>query len=182
MANRHFSLKQTSLLYAAKTLLGAILCWYGLAWFGVTNPLWAIISVIIVSDADFSGTMTLAKTRVVNTAVGCTVALISLILFRYSPWTCYLTAAATVLFITSINFYPANWRLAPVTVVIVMDAARQVPSEKMEILYALERGKEIIFGCAVALVLAYIFSRLTLMRSKPVVSASSNSTLTGTGE
>ena len=162
----HFTLTQNSFLYASKTLLGALICWYGLEWIGVANPLWAIISVVIVSDADFSGTMKLAQARVVNTAVGCISAITALVIFGYSPWCCYLTAAGTVLIITSLDFYPANWRLAPVTVVIVMDAARHVSDKKHEILYALERGKEIIFGCAVALILAFLFSRLQRAKAK----------------
>jgi uncharacterized membrane protein YccC len=166
MPHAHFSLTQKSLIYAVKTLLGATICWYGLSWVSGVNPLWAIISVIIVSDTDFSGTMTLAKTRVLNTIVGCVSAMCSLILFGYGPWVCFLTAAATVLFITSIDFYPTNWRLAPVTVVIVMDAARHVADKKTGIFYGLIRTGEIIGGCAVALCLAYLFSYVLRIKKK----------------
>jgi len=160
MPQNHFTLTQKSLLYAVKTLLGAGICWYALAWLGVDNPIWAVITVIIVSDADLSGTATLAKARVINTAVGCASGVLSLLFFGYSPLICLLTAAVTVLFVTSLQYYPANWRLAPVTVVILMDAGRQAVDKQAAILYALMRTVEIGAGCVVALFLAFAFSRI----------------------
>ena len=130
MPHQHFSLTQKSLLYAAKTLLGAAICWYGLAWAGVTNPIWAVITVIIVSDADLSGTPTLAKARRHQHHCGVWSGITSLLLFGYSPGGCILTAAITVLLVTSLQYYPANWRLAPVTVVILMDAGRQAATSR----------------------------------------------------
>lgn len=160
MPRTHFSLTQKSLFYSAKTFLGAAICWYGLAWLGVANPIWAVITVIIVSDADLSGTATLAKARVINTAVGCASGIVSLLLFGYSPLICLLTAAVTVLFVTSLQYYPANWRLAPVTVIILMDSGRQAVGKETSILYALMRTAEIGVGCIVALLLAFAFSRI----------------------
>ena len=166
MLNCHFSLTQKSLFYSAKTLLGSCLCWYTLTLFGVDNPIWSVITVIIVSDADLSTTANLAKVRVINTAVGCVSGLISMLLFGYSPLGCLLTAAITVLFVTSLQFYPANWRLAPVTVVILMNAGSQAVGKQAEIILALQRAAEIAMGSAVALVLALVFSRVA-NRSHP---------------
>jgi uncharacterized membrane protein YccC len=160
MLHRHFSLTQKSLLYSAKTLLGACLCWYGLTAFGVDNPIWSVITVIIVSDADLSTTATLAKVRVINTAVGCASGLISMLLFGYTPLVCLLTAAVTVLFVTSLQRYPANWRLAPVTVVILMNAGSQAVGKEAEVILALLRAVEIGVGSAVALLLAHFFSQV----------------------
>jgi uncharacterized membrane protein YccC len=160
MLNRHFSLSEKSLFYAVKTLLGSCICWYGTLALGIDNPIWAVISVIIVSDADLSGTATLAKVRVINTAVGCGTGLISLLFFGYSPLVCLLTASVTVLLITSLQYYPSNWRLAPVTVVILMNAAQQAGDKKEAILLALTRAAEIGIGCAIALILAFAFSHL----------------------
>jgi len=160
MKKLRFRFTKESLFYSAKTLLGAGICWYGLRISGVNNPIWAVITVIIVSDADLSTTATLAKTRVINTVVGCISGIIGLSLFGYTPLICLLTAAATVLLVTSIEHYPANWRLAPVTVVIVMDAGRQAVGKESEIFYALTRAGEIGLGCVVALYLALIFSRI----------------------
>jgi len=167
MPNNHFSLTQKSLFYAAKTLLGAGICWYALMWCGVANPIWAVITVIIVSDADLSGTAALAKARVINTAVGCLSGIVSLLVFGYSPMICLLTAAITVLFVTSLQYYPANWRLAPVTVIILMDAGRQAVGKEEAILYALLRTAEISVGCVVALVLAFAFSRIAIKSLSP---------------
>ena len=160
MPNQHFSLTKKSLFYSAKTLLGAAICWYGLVACGLQDPLWAVISVIIVSDADLSGTASLAKVRVINTAVGCATGLLSLALFGYTPLGSMLTAAFTVLLVTSLQYYPANWRLAPVTVVIVMmDTGREMGG-KGDIYYGMMRAVEISAGCMVALILAYVFTHI----------------------
>lgn len=158
----HFSSLQKSFLYASKTLLGSAICWYGLSWCGIQNPLWSVITVLIVSDPDITTTITLARVRVINTIVGCAMGLLSLLVFGYSPLTALLTAAFTVLIITSAKFYPTNWRLAPVTVMILMDTGRQTVEHEQNIRYALMRAGEIGVGCAVALLLALLYTRLAL--------------------
>jgi len=154
-----------SLLYASKTFAGAALCWYGLVAFGMKDPIWAVITVIIVSDPDLKTTRMLAKTRAINTAVGCFFGLTSLLIFGYVPWICLLTAAVTVLAITLIEHYPSNWRLAPVTVVIIMDAGRQAAGRQDEMTFAIMRMIEIGVGCAVALLLAGIYTHLFSSKS-----------------
>jgi len=152
-----------SVLYASKTFVGAFLCWYGLTALGLKDPIWAVITVIIVTDPDLKTTKMLAKTRAINTAVGCVFGLMSLLIFGYVPWICLTTAALTVFVITLIEHYPSNWRLAPVTVVILMDAGRTAANRQDVMIYAMTRMLEIGAGCIVALSLAgaytYLFSR-----------------------
>ncbi len=156
------TIPQKSVLYASKTLLGGLVCWYGLSWLGVPHPIWSVITVMIVSDPDLTATRTLVHARIVNTLVGCVMGLLAMLIFGYSPLASIITAAVTVLLITSIKDYPTNWRLAPVTVVILMDAGRLAANHKDEFSYALLRAGEITFGCCVALFLAMLYTRLLL--------------------
>ncbi|GAB1583334.1 FUSC family protein [Phyllobacterium phragmitis] len=149
-----------ALTYASKTLLGALICWYGLLLLGVANPIWAVITVMIVSDPDVTTTLNLAEARAINTAVGCAVGLATMLLFGYSPEASLFAAAFTVFVIMLIDRYPANWRLAPATVIILMDAGRLASSHREEITYALLRLVEIAVGCAVAIALAGLYTYL----------------------
>ncbi len=167
MLDRREAIKR-SLRYASRTLIGAAICWYGLRWAGITNPVWAVITVIIVSDPDIATTAELAKARAVNTAVGCLVGLIILLVLGYSPLGAIIGAALTVMAVMLIDRYPTNWRLAPVTVIIVMDAGRLAQTHAEEISYALLRMVEIAVGCAVALCLAAIYTRWLALGRKPV--------------
>jgi uncharacterized membrane protein YccC len=65
-----------------------------------------------------------------------------------------------VLLILMIDKYPINWRLAPATVVIVMDAGRFAQTRNEELLLALSRLVEIALGCAVAIALAWVYTRI----------------------
>lgn len=151
--------KRKALLYASKTFLGATICWYGLQFCGIANPVWAVITVILISDPDLTTTFGLAKARTINTLVGCFFGLGSLLLFGYNPALTLLTVALTVLCVTLIEKYPANWRLAPATVIILMDASRGATSHQEEINYVLMRVGEIGAGSAVALILSALYTK-----------------------
>ncbi|MFC5068194.1 FUSC family protein [Flaviflagellibacter deserti] len=155
MLGRREAIKR-SLRYASKTLIGAAICWYGLKWAGISSPVWA---EMIVSDPDIATAAELAKARAVNTAVGCLVGLIVLLAFGYNPPAALIGAALTVMVVVLIDRYPANWRLAPATVIIVVDAGRLAQTHAEEISYALLRMVEIAVGCTVALCLAAIYTR-----------------------
>jgi len=170
----HIILSKKPVIYALKTFLGAVICWYGLVLAGINNPLWAVITVVIVSDPDLSTAKTLAKMRVINTLVGCFAGLAALILFGYSPFICFLTMAATILIITSIGSYPSNWRLAPVTIIILMNAGMTATNRQDEVKFALIRAGEISIGCFVALILALAYTKYlqqneTLLQQGPTI-------------
>lgn len=160
MARYHLSLTQKSLLYASKIFIGALACWGILLLVGISNPLWAIITVVLVSDPDLSTARTLVIARVINTIVGCTVGFATLASFGFTLPVAIATITLLVLLITSIENYPANWRLAPVTVLILLDASRVAATTQQEVHFALLRAIEIGVGSLVALVLALLYTRL----------------------
>lgn len=156
----NFLLRQKSLVYASKIFFCSLICWYGLLWAGIGNPIWAIITVLVVSDPSLTTTFGLAKVRTINTIVGCIFGLGSILSFGYSPMMMIGTAAVTVFFVNLISRYPVNWRLAPVTVVILMDAGRLATTHQEEFHYVLMRFFEIGIGSAVALGMAGIYTKL----------------------
>lgn len=155
-----YILRQKAVIYASKIFLASVICWYSLSWAGVANPIWSVITVLVVSDPNLSTTLGLSKVRAINTIVGCAFGITSIFLFGYSPLITITTAALTVLFVNGVSRYPANWRLAPVTVVILMDAGRLADNHAAELYYAWMRVSEIAVGCIVALGLAGIYTKL----------------------
>lgn len=160
MAHYQLTLTQKSLLYASKIFLGALACWGLLLVCGIDNPLWAIITVVLVSDPDLNTARTLVITRVVNTIVGCTVGFAALSVFGFTLPVAIATITLLVLLLTSIKNYPANWRLAPVTVLILLDASRIAENAAQELHFALLRAIEIGVGSLVALLMAIVYTRL----------------------
>ncbi|MBN9046123.1 MAG: FUSC family protein [Rhizobiales bacterium] len=156
----HLTNPGKALLYASKTLLGCLISWFVLRWAGIEHPVWSVITVFLISDPDVNTTLALAKARTINTAVGCSIGMLTIWTFGYSPLASMFGAALTVLIILVIDVYPSNWRLAPATVVIVMDAGRDAATRSEEMLLALVRLGEIAFGCAVAIALAWIYTRI----------------------
>ena len=168
-----FFLRQKPLIYASKIFFCTLICWYGLLWAGIPNPIWAVITVLVVSDPSLTTTFGLAKVRAINTIVGCIFGLGSILAFGYSPLIMILTAAMTVFFVNLLSRYPVNWRLAPVTVVILMDAGRLAETHQEEFHYVLLRLLEIGVGSAVALGMAGIYTRLANRGRQESSSASS---------
>lgn len=162
----NFIFSQRSIIYASKIFLASIICWYGLLAVGIENPVWAVITVMVVSDPNLSTTLGLAKTRAINTIVGCAFGLASIFTFGYSPLLTIVTACITVMFVTMISRYPVNWRLAPVTVVILMDAARLAGTHEAELHYVMMRVVEIAFGSIVSLALAGLYTKLSSREPK----------------
>lgn len=164
----YLSVTQKSLLYTAKIALGSLLCWGLLSSIGIENPIWSIITVVLVSDPDWTTARTLVVARVINTFVGCTVGFATLTFFGYTMEVALITITAMILLITSITNYPANWRLAPVTVLILLDAGRHAVNAQEEIHFALLRAIEIGVGCMMALLLALVTTRLFATPKTPV--------------
>ena len=161
-----FLIHHKPIAYASKILIASLLCWYGLLFLGIPNPIWAVITVMVVSDPSLTTTWGLARVRLINTIVGCIFGLSSILLFGYSPLVMILTAAFTVMFVNLLSRYPVNWRLAPVTVLILMDAGRLAETHAEEFHYVMLRLTEIAVGSLVALALAGLYTKLA-KKDKP---------------
>ena len=159
-------LSHKSFVYASKIFIASAICWYGFKLAGIENPIWAVITVMVVSDPSLNTTLGLAKTRAINTVVGCGFGLASIFLFGYSPLNMLITASITVMFVTMISRYPVNWRLAPVTVIILMDAGRLAQTHEEEFHYVMMRVMEIGVASVVSLALAGIYTKLAQRKDK----------------
>ena len=161
-----FSFNTRALLYISRIVIGCAIVWWSLYFLPDNKKLFALISVIVVTEPDITLLRDAIKSRILNTIVGC---LLGLIFIHISATVFSMLSAISVSVIISTSFkkYPASWKLAPVTVVLVMISAlsdnltwREVSS------IALSRTGEILYGSLIAFLLGstaeYIRKKLNL--------------------
>lgn len=163
----YFSFKLAGLSYTFRILLGCIIVWVTLSYFQDARKIWALISVIVVSEPDYQAIRNASITRVLNTIVGCSIGLLLVWAFEVHVWSLMAGIAIAVLVGTTFNKYPSSWKLAPVTVIIVMmPSLTENAALKDAMTVALSRTAEVLFGCLVAFMLSLIFREIEKMLSK----------------
>ena len=152
--------RKHALVYIVKILTGTLVSWFGLRAIGIAEPYWAVISVIIVTEPDVSVARANFRARLINTLSGSVIAVLALVLLGGTFWAMLTALIAAVLLAMLWSGYPSNWRLGPITVVILMSAAIQGQGPQQELHLALLRVAEVLAGSAVALLQAWVYSRL----------------------
>ncbi|HMG15391.1 MAG TPA: FUSC family protein, partial [Saprospiraceae bacterium] len=117
---KYFSINEKAFSYSLRIFLGAVIVWWSLYYLHDSKKVWALISVIVVSDPDFETVRITVFSRSINTISGCLVGLAFIFLFGINIWSLLAAIIISVIISTSFRNYPASWKLAPVTVVIVM--------------------------------------------------------------
>lgn len=151
--------RRNAALYLGNILLGSCIVWYGLPALGMPAPYWALISLIVIIEPDLALLRANFRTRLINTISGSAVACLSLLLLGASFQALLLALGLAVLVAMLLEHYPANWRLAPVTVVILMSAALSPHGTGPEWQLALLRVVEVLAGSVVALLQTLLYAR-----------------------
>jgi fusaric acid resistance family protein len=99
--------------YAIRILIGTTIVWLALARIKNVDPLWAIISVVIVSEPELQTAMLAFKSRTANTLIGCAVGLLFLFVLGPAVWSILLAMAVSVVICTSFIRVPLSWRDCP---------------------------------------------------------------------
>jgi uncharacterized membrane protein YccC len=150
---------QTSgLQYAVRILIGCVIAWFVLDRIHHPNPLWALISVIIVTEPELSAAFLAFNSRIANTLVGCAVGLSFLYLLGPSHWSILLGIIVSVILCTHFIRVPGSWRVAPVTVAILMTPSVLGGGRAAGLAVAIDRTVEVLLGSAVALLITYAAS------------------------
>ena len=154
------TLRENALLYVVKLITGSIIVWYGLRAVGVTQPYWAMISLIVVTEPDVKVAKKNVRARLINTANGAVVACIVLFAFGASFFSMMVAMTVAVVVAMAWQNYPSNWRLAPNTAVILMAAALNGTGLPEEVKLAMYRVLEVITGSLVALLQTVVYGFL----------------------
>ncbi len=154
-----FSINNKSFIFAFRILLGCIIVWFSLYYLNDNYKIWAIISVIVVTDPDIDGLRSATISRIVNTIAGCGIALLFMSIIGANIVALLMAITTSVVVSTSFKKYPASWKLAPVTVAIVMipSISEGVPWS-LSMIVSLQRTAEILFGTLIAYGLGRLIS------------------------
>jgi uncharacterized membrane protein YccC len=157
----YFSLKTKSISFALRIMIGCAIVWWSLYAINDKSKVWALISVIIVSDPDFVIVRSNTISRLINTTVGCILGLLCLYIIGVNVWSLMTGIVLSVLISTSFKNYPTSWKLAPTTVVIII--APSIFSDtllKDSLVFALTRTAEVLYGSLVALGLGFLYLKI----------------------
>lgn len=143
----------SGLQYALRIFLGCAVVLFVLDRLVHHNPLWALISVIIVTEPQLSAALQAFYSRVLNTLIGCSVGTLLLYLLGPAPVWVLLGITIAVFVCTQLIRVPGSWRVAPVTVAIVMTPTILSGGPSASLSTAIERTGEVLLGCVVALLI-----------------------------
>jgi len=137
-----------------------IAVWIVFRAFGDTYPIWAMISVVMVSEIELHASYIATRGRIAHTAAGCAVGLIVLALAGTGIW--QLCAASVIA--SLVSFYlvqlGGNWRTAPAATVVVMATGIQHFSRYAGYQAAVERAVEVLGGSIIALAVTWVAAKL----------------------
>lgn len=146
--------------YGLRIFIGTGIVWFFLNMVGL-NPLWAVISLIIVTDSNIENTLLNFKFRMVNTAIGYLTGLVFL-LFIHHNQLIMLSAALTVAACASAALIrtPNCWRIAAITTAIIIIPSLAESSRMVGMAVAFQRSMEVILGSGVAVLVAWMFAQV----------------------
>jgi uncharacterized membrane protein YccC len=148
--------------YAVRIFIGTALLWFVTQEIHASSPLWAIISLIIVTEPQMRLAWLAFRTRMFNTFVGSVVGFAVLASAGPTPWALVPAIAFTALLSTYINRVQQGWRLAPITTALVIFAGLTQQSAADGMHVALQRTFEVFLGSAMALVVTLAMARIWL--------------------
>lgn len=150
----------SGLRYAVRVLLSGGIVWFVLGVLAHTNPLWGLISAVVVTDLKVQSAMNNFVSRMLNTLIGCGIGLGFLKLFGASAWVVLLAMALAIIVSADLVKVPISWRIAPITAAIVMTPAYMSHSPHAGLEAALQRTGEVVIGSAVAVLVSVATSGL----------------------
>jgi uncharacterized membrane protein YccC len=124
------------------------------------DPLWAYISLIVVSAEPASGSWKASVARFTNTLVGGAIGLAALWALPLSPVSVGLAVAVTVFAGSAFLGSPTSWKLAPVTTAIVMGQAILQNSREIGLESGSRRVLQVLVGSLLAVLISLAFDRL----------------------
>lgn len=122
------------------------------------NAVWAISSMVATSDPLMKQAMLFLRSRIINTLVGCAVGLLFIAVGGTRLIMLPLAMAVTVLLSSYVVRIQTMWRQAPISAAFVISAGLEYHLRKPALIAGVGRMNEVLFGCLVGLVVAWLVS------------------------
>ena len=140
----------SGLRYATRMLISGVIVWLILSAGMKADPLWGLISAVVVTEVKVESAWNAFVSRMLNTGIGCLVAMAFLKLAGSSEWSVLAAMAVATIISSDLVKVPISWRIAPITAAIVMFPAYSSHSAHAGLAAAMQRTMEVIIGSAVA--------------------------------
>jgi|SRR5580700_2097870 uncharacterized membrane protein YccC len=144
--------------YAVSIFFATAILWVLVHKMAEANPIWAISSMVATSDPAMKQAMLILRARITNTLVGCLVGLVFIAIGGTKLITLPLAMAVTVLLSSYVVRIPTMWRQGPISAAFVIAAGFEYHSRKHGLMAGATRMGEVLFGCLVGIVVAWIVS------------------------
>ena len=152
--------------YAVSLFIATTLLWMLVKEVADANPIWAISSMVATSDPQMTQALQTFRGRIVNTLLGCAVGVLFIAL-GHTEWQLPVAMAVTVLISSYAIRVPNMWRQAPITAAIVIAGGLQHHDKLSGMEQGLRRVDEVLFGCVVGIVVAWVLSKVWPLRETP---------------
>jgi uncharacterized membrane protein YccC len=162
-----YGLEYTHLIgvrFAINTFIATAIVWFTLLQLGVSNPIWAIASMMAAADPEPKEARRMFRSRFINVSVGCAVGFGVLLLDTQSHWMLPFALALTVLISSYVIRVKTMWRQAPITAAIVIAAGLKEGAKTAGIESGMHKVAEVVFGCMVGLLVSWLMSKVWLVK------------------
>ena len=146
--------------YVVRIFIGCCISWILLGHIAEINPLWAVVSLITVTEPQMKIALSSFQSRAVNTIIGTFVGLVFLLIFGIHTWLLPVGAAIAAFFSVHVLNMQQGWRVGPITAVLVMSAGLVEHSTQSAVHIALERALGVLTGSFVALLVTWLMSMI----------------------
>lgn len=154
----HYTRDPLALHYAVRIFIGTAFLWILLQRMGDAHAIWAIISMVFVTEPHMKTAVDTFRLRIYNTAVGCGIALVALFIAGPRAWTLPIGVTLAVLLSTRTPESPAAWRTTPVAAGVVLTAGLEARAWSTGLEIALVRAGEVLLGGMTAVAIAWAMS------------------------
>ena len=144
--------------YAVSIFFATAILWFLIHLMSEANPVWAISSMVATSDPQMKQAMLMLRARITNTLVGCLVGLVFIAIGGMKLITLPLAMAVTVLLSSYVMRVQTMWRQAPISAAFVIAASLEYQSREHGLMAGATRMGEVLFGCLVGIVVAWVVS------------------------
>ena len=144
--------------YAVSIFFATAVLWICVHELAKANPIWAISSMVATSDPAMKQSLTLFRSRLINTLVGCAVGLLFILLGGSRVIALPVAMAVTVLVSSYVVRVTTMWRQAPITAAFVIAAGLEHHHRMDGFRAGMGRISEVLFGCVVGLAMGWLVS------------------------
>jgi uncharacterized membrane protein YccC len=151
--------------YAVRIFIGASIAWLLMGSINEINRLWAVISLVAVTDPDMKTAWTTFKSRAISTVIGCGVGLGFIAIFGMESWLMPFAVTLTAIISIYVLRMQLGWRIGPITAAIVVSGGLMGKANTDVMNVAFSRAFAVFVGSIVALIVTWALSRIWMPRS-----------------